>query len=125
MISKKNVLLLIAVACSVNAMAQKNNPPGLNRINIYTTAQNTDYRLSPTGTIDLTNKLQPRETETVVIVDPSKTFQTMVGIGGALTDAAAETFYKLSADKQKEVLTAYYDTDKGIGYTFGRTSIQS
>ena len=29
------------------------------------------------------------------------------------------------ADKQKEVLQAYYDKDKGIGYTIGRTNINS
>lgn len=49
----------------------------------------------------------------------------MLGIGGALTDASAETFYKLPKDKQKEFLTAYYSKDKGIGYTLGRTHIQS
>jgi glucosylceramidase len=71
------------------------------------------------------DKPQPVETEVAVFVDPAKKFQTMVGIGGALTDASAETFYKLPKDKQKEFLTAYYDKTKGIGYTFGRTNIQS
>ena len=36
-------------------------------------------------------------------MDPSKTFQTFLGIGGALTDASAETFYKLPRDKQQEI----------------------
>jgi len=49
----------------------------------------------------------------------------MVGIGGSLTDASAETFAKLPKDKQKELLTAYYDAEKGIGYTLARTTIQS
>ena len=49
----------------------------------------------------------------------------MLGVGGALTDAAAETFYKLPADKQQEILTAYFDPQKGIGYSLGRTSIHS
>ena len=49
----------------------------------------------------------------------------MLGIGGALTDASAETFYKLPKDKQKELLTEYYDKVAGIGYTMGRTHIQS
>ena len=49
----------------------------------------------------------------------------MLGIGGALTDASAETFAKLPANVQKQFLTAYYDTVKGIGYTLGRTNIQS
>ena len=49
----------------------------------------------------------------------------MIGIGGALTDASAEVYAKLSKEKQKELLTAYYDKDKGIAYTLGRTNIQS
>ncbi|HEY3389471.1 MAG TPA: glycoside hydrolase family 30 protein, partial [Prolixibacteraceae bacterium] len=47
------------------------------------------------------------------------------GIGGALTDASAEVFAKLSKDTQKEFLTAYYDSKKGIGYNFARTNIAS
>jgi hypothetical protein len=38
----------------------------------------------------------------------------MLGIGGALTDAVAETFYKLPKDKQKEFLTAYYDKTRAL-----------
>ena len=65
------------------------------------------------------------EKEEYIFVDPSKTFQTVLGIGGALTDAAAETFYKLPADKQQELLRAYFDPQAGIGYTLGRTHIHS
>jgi glucosylceramidase len=94
------------------------------KVSVYTTAQNTDYRLTKTEILTFTSKLQPDE-DFSVFVDPSQTFQTMLGIGGALTDAAAETFYKLPRDKQKAFLTAYFDKDRGIGYTLARTSIQS
>lgn len=96
-----------------------------NQVTVYVTAQNTGYRFTPTATLKLEPAPQPVETEVSVFVDPAKTFQTMIGIGGALTDAAAETFYKLPAAKQQEFLTAYYDADKGIGYTFARTNMQS
>jgi glucosylceramidase len=68
---------------------------------------------------------QPVETQVYVFVDPSKTFQTVLGIGGALTDASAETFAKLTKEKQDEIMQAYYSADKGIGYTLGRTNIHS
>ena len=68
---------------------------------------------------------QPLETQTCVFVDPTKRSQTILGIGGALTDASAETFAKLSPAKQRELLDAYYDPDKGIGYSLGRTHIHS
>src|SRR4051812_10788566 len=78
-------------------------------VKVYLTAKNTENRITPAGTLHFTNKPQPVETEVAVFVDPSKTYQTMLGIGGALTDAVAETFYKLPKDKQKEFLTAYFD----------------
>jgi glucosylceramidase len=68
---------------------------------------------------------QPLETQFCVFVDPSKTFQDFIGIGGALTDASAETFAKLPKEKQEEFLTAYYNKEKGIGYSLARTNIHS
>ncbi|WP_448702629.1 glycoside hydrolase family 30 beta sandwich domain-containing protein [Mucilaginibacter sp. AW1-3] len=94
-------------------------------IKVYTTAKGTDYRLSQTETLKFADKAQPLETEICVFVDPAKTFQTMLGIGSALTDASAETFYKLPKAAQKEFLTAFYDQEKGIGYSLARTNIQS
>jgi glucosylceramidase len=49
----------------------------------------------------------------------------LLGIGGAITDASAETFAKLPGRIQKQLLTAYYDKVNGIGYTLARTSIHS
>ena len=94
-------------------------------IQVYVTAEGTDNRLKDIGSPTFSDLPQPNETDFSVFVDPSQTFQTMLGIGGALTDASAETFYKLPKEKQKELLTAYYDRDKGIGYTLARTNIQS
>ncbi|HXB95805.1 MAG TPA: glycoside hydrolase family 30 beta sandwich domain-containing protein, partial [Puia sp.] len=65
------------------------------------------------------------ETEPFVFVDASAAFQSIVGIGGALTDASAETFARLSRDKQQQLLDAYYNPTTGIGYTLARTNIQS
>lgn len=95
------------------------------KVMVYTTADSTDYRLSVTDTLEFKEKGQPFENEVIVFVDPSKSFQTYFGTGAALTDAAAETFYKLPKEKQKEVLTAFFDKEKGIGYTVARTNINS
>ena len=64
-------------------------------------------------------------TYTNIEIDDSQTFQTFLGIGGAITDASAEVFAKLPKDKQQEFLDAYYSKDKGIGYTLMRTNIHS
>lgn len=94
-------------------------------IAVHTTADKTDYRLSATDTLTFKHMGQPLETQVCVFVDPSKRSQTMLGIGGALTDASAETFAKLPSAKQREFLDAYFDPHKGIGYTLGRTHIHS
>ncbi|MFP5040882.1 glycoside hydrolase family 30 protein [Parasediminibacterium sp. JCM 36343] len=94
-------------------------------VTVYTTASNTNLKLSATGALQFKDAVQPTETEIFVYVDPLHTFQTMLGIGGALTDAAAETLAKLPREKQQEVLKAYYDKKDGIGYTLGRVNMNS
>ena len=92
---------------------------------VYTTAESTSFRLTPTDTLTFKPSNPTSEGKVYVFVDPRKTFQPFIGIGGALTDAAAETFAKLPAARQDELITAYYSTDRGIGYTLGRTNIHS
>ncbi|MDP4262766.1 MAG: glycoside hydrolase family 30 protein [Bacteroidota bacterium] len=95
------------------------------KVIVYTTADSSQYRLSATDTLEFKEMGQPLETQICVFVDPSKTFQDFLGIGAAMTDASAETFAKLPRDKQQELLQAYFDKQKGIGYTVARTNINS
>ena len=95
------------------------------KVTVYTTAEKSDYRITATGTAEFKQMGQPLETQICVFVDPKKTYQTFLGIGGAITDATAETFAKMPAAKQQEIMTAYFDAEKGIGYTLGRTNIHS
>ena len=92
---------------------------------VYTTASNTDLRLAHTGTVTFEPVGQPLETEISVFVNPTHAFQEFMGMGGAITDASAEVFAQLSAEKQAELLKAYYDPEEGIGYTLARTTIHS
>ena len=92
---------------------------------VFTTADSSNLRLSATDTLVFQPGAATSEGEVYVFVDPRRRFQTMIGIGGALTDAAAETFAKLPAERQTQVLDAYYSPDRGIGYTLGRTNINS
>ncbi len=98
---------------------------GNKTVAVYTTADSSNYHLTLTDTLVFHDLAQPKETEICVFVDPSKKFQSFMGIGGAITDAAAETFYKLPKEIQAEFLSAYYDVNKGIGYTLARTTIHS
>lgn len=120
---KKTLLLLAVNTVFLLANAQALRTEKF--ATIYTTADKTELKLSPGGNLTFTTFKQPLETEVCIFVDPSQTFQTFIGIGGAITDASAETFAKLSKARQQEFLTAYYSADKGIGYTLARTNIQS
>jgi glucosylceramidase len=62
---------------------------------LYLTAKNTSQRLARTGELRFAAGNQAAVQGQAIFIDPSKTFQVVLGIGGALTDAAAETFYKL------------------------------
>ena len=64
---------------------------------VYTTADSTSLRLTPTDTLVFKPSEPTSEAKVYVFVDPRKTFQSFLGVGGALTDAAAETFAKLPA----------------------------
>ena len=130
---KKSLMALMLVAGTISSCS---NPPSTSnasnaytaadkKVWVYSTADSTDKRLSLTDSLTFTDKAQPVESEVVVFVDPNKTFQSYMGIGAALTDASAETFYKLPKEKQAEVLTKYFDKEKGIGYTVARTNINS
>ncbi|MBU6340125.1 MAG: glycosyl hydrolase [Bacteroidetes bacterium] len=118
-------LLLLLNLWLVEASAQQKPAFALNQMTVYTTADSTEYRLQKTAVGALEPFGQPFETQPCIFVDPDRKFQTFIGIGGAITDASAEVFAQLPADKQAEVLERYYDPEKGIGYKIARTNMNS
>ncbi|RPG03974.1 MAG: glycosyl hydrolase, partial [Rhodospirillaceae bacterium TMED63] len=95
-------------------------------IHVYTTESQSNIKLVESNAAPVfTSIQQPKEVHSGIFVNPKVTFQTFVGIGAALTDAAAETFYKLNKDQQEIFLDSYFSKDKGIGYTLVRTIIHS
>ncbi len=104
------VLAKSQLSSAVNAEAGISEPLAITRkiegteVAVYTTADKSNYRLSPTDTLKFKHLGQPLETQVCVFVDPAKKFQTILGVGAALTDASAETFAKLSKAKQQEFL---------------------
>jgi len=124
---KPNIVFFLGLLAFFSVNAQKNSHliTESHKVEVITTAQNTNLRLSPTGMLQFLPHGQPFETEPCIFVDPSKSFQTFTGIGGALTDASAETFAKLSPGQQDKFLTSYFDHQNGIGYSLMRTNIHS
>src|SRR5210317_416810 len=92
---------------------------------VFTTAHGTALNLSESGSITFDAFQQPLETQASIYVNTTKQHQSLLGIGAALTDAAAETYFKLNPDQQELFMKAYFDKEEGIGYTLARTIIHS
>ena len=124
-----SILILLVSISSLSQQKNKIQPKSFSvngkTVVVYTSADSTNLRLTNTDNLKFSVLKQPLETQTCVFVDPNKTFQTFLGIGGAITDASAEVFAKLPKEKQQELLNAYYSKDKGIGYSLIRTTIHS
>lgn len=128
------VLLFLLVAC--NNSKHEETAPVENQtistsenydyktIKVYTTAKDTKLRLTKTAEQRFTHKVQTLETEVAIFVNPRKTFQTYLGIGGAITDASSEVFSTLDSLQQQRLLNSLYGKN-GIGYNIIRTSIHS
>lgn len=123
----KYAILIGLSALSACSTAQKSasSSSAPKNVQVITTAKDTELRLSPSQTTSFVALPQPTENQICVFVDPAKTFQTFEGIGAALTDASAETFAKMPIKQQEAFLQAHYDRKQGIGYTLGRTNINS
>jgi len=65
------------------------------------------------------------DVDQLIILRPEKRRQTIRGFGGAFTEAAAWVWTQLPEDEKQQVLNAYFDRKSGIGYTYGRTHMNS
>ncbi len=125
--NEKKTIISSAIVTDSSTLEHSNEPYTTDgkTVVVYTTADSSNHRLTVTDTLTFKDFGQPKETQVCVFVDPTKKFQTFVGIGGALTDASAETYAKLSKAKQQEFMQAHFDPVKGINYTLARTNIHS
>ncbi len=104
------VTLLFLIACSQQKNGNIRESGPVNNfttegkaVSVFCTADSTELRLSPTDTLQFRKSDPIAESRIYVFADPDKTYQAFIGIGGALTDASAETFAKLPEDRQEEL----------------------
>jgi glucosylceramidase len=91
-------------------------------IQVFQTAKSTKDRLTEKEPLAFQEQIPDIPS---VLVDAQHRFQTIEGFGGAFTEAAADTFYKMSPEVRAEILEAYFDPKSGNGYTLCRTHINS
>jgi glucosylceramidase len=91
-------------------------------IQIFRTVQNTNDRLTEKDPLTFQADISGLPS---ILVDSRHRFQTIEGFGGSFTEAAADTFYKMSPEVRAEILKAYFDLQNGNGYSLCRTHINS
>ncbi|TAA40742.1 glycosyl hydrolase [Pseudoxanthomonas winnipegensis] len=123
-VSLMGALLAAASAQGAEVTSAAYTPSG-GAVTVYTSASGAPAQMVRSEVAALQPGHALTERENSIFVDPTRRFQTVMGVGGAITDAAAETYAKLSKAKQAEFMKAYYDPDAGIGYSWARTTIHS
>ena len=123
-----SLFICFALMANQKSLNSKKNHKSIKKITAaveYLTAKDSKDRITKQGTLSFEPFEQPEESFPTIILDRTKKFQSIIGIGGALTDASAETFYKLPLNKQNEIISALFSKDSGNGFSLGRTNINS
>lgn len=90
---------------------------------VFRTAENTQERLfelPPSAYLNTGSASRHS-----VYVNPTKTFQTFLGFGCALTEASAMTYAEMAAAQKEEVVKACFDPTAGLGYQIARLHINA
>lgn len=96
----------------------------MSRVTLHTSARELVDTLTE-GPLALGPAQPVREDVPALFLDPERRFQTLEGIGAAITDASAEVFAQLPGAAQRELLDACWNPATGHGYAITRTSIHS
>mmetsp|Transcript_102037 Transcript_102037/g.284020 ORF Transcript_102037/g.284020 Transcript_102037/m.284020 type:complete len:516 (+) Transcript_102037:82-1629(+) len=101
-------------------------PRAFCQVRVIRSAKGTSERLTEVGTLTLGKDGSDGAQDASVYICPDCYGPTpFMGFGGSFTEASAVVFDKMSAEKQEEVLKAYFDPKLGLAYELGRISIAS
>merc|ERR1712166_11431 len=107
------------------ALTHAGRHDGQSNIEWWQTAQGTADRLTKQTTqLSPTHNPAPFSGPRIEL-DVTAKYQTILGFGGALTQASAHVFKQLDTSVQQQLMSLYYDAENGIGYTMGRVPIHS
>ena len=97
-------------------------------ISVVRTALGSGQRLSPGVNLTFSSSSASSSSNISITVDSTRTFQTIFGFGGALTESAIHVYGQLSGDSQFQLLTDLFgenDDNTSLRYTTGRLTIGS
>ncbi|UOY91581.1 glucosylceramidase [Ectobacillus sp. JY-23] len=95
----------------------------MSQIDVTLTAKDTEERLAKQAPLSFTTNASATTLD--IEITDTETYQTIIGFGGAFTEAAAYTLSQMPTEKRQEVLKKYFDPNEGLGYTIGRVAIHS
>ena len=92
---------------------------------VYETARDNGRRMERLADAPLPPPPATGGAGSTIACDPARTFQSIDGFGGALTESSAWVLAQLPADRRVAVVREYYDPKSGLGYTLARTHVNS
>lgn len=95
----------------------------MKEIKVVMTSKNTEDRLTEKESSIFSSRLPNQKVD--IELDINKKYQTILGFGGAFTEATTYTLSQMIHDKRQEVINSYFDPENGLGYTIGRVHISS
>lgn len=101
----------------------------MRKITIYRTESEKNTRLSKVYSGEMEKEIISENDEyvenNVVNVYGRQEYQSILGFGGAFTEASGYCFSNLKEEQQDLVARLYFDKEDGIGYSFGRLHMNS
>lgn len=98
---------------------------------VYTltrTSKESNERLTPVDNgllVSVADGQGDLEGDFQITLKPEVTYQTVLGFGGAFTEATAVTLDRMSPENRQQVLRSYFCPKTGHGYSMGRVHIHS
>jgi glucosylceramidase len=108
---------MLSVPSAVGAAGPATAAPAAH---LWLTTADGSYKLTDMGSVPFTTT--PSSAPTVVI-DPTRSFQTMEGFGGAITDSASVVLYGLSPSARSRAMQMLFDPSTGDGLDYLRQPI--
>ena len=110
-LSVPNTLLLGGLSMMITSASASGKPARV--WSVVETAKDNGHRLNA---VPAPTKAEA-SAGNAIVCDPSKTFQEIVGFGGALTESSAWVLAQLPQEQRMEILRRYYDPKEGIAFT--------
>ena len=111
---------LAATSAPAVAAASQLNGPAPVSAHVWVTTPDGADKFADLGTVAFSDA---PVTAPEIVVDPTLTYQTMQGFGGAITDSAATVLYRLSPAAREATMRSLFDSVTGDGLDYLRQPI--